>query len=33
MRLTTRGKVVIAVAWCATAWTLASVLPYWWTRL
>lgn len=31
-RLTTRGRVVVVLAWIVTAWILASVLPYWWLR-
>ena len=33
VRLTRRGKVVVGIVWVSTAWTLAEVLPFWWTRL
>jgi hypothetical protein len=32
MRLTVRGKVVAGIVWVAGAWTLADVLPFWWTK-
>jgi len=33
VRLTRRGKVVAAILWAASAWMLATALPFWWTRL
>lgn len=32
MRITPRGYIVIALMWAVTAWTLASILPFWWTK-
>lgn len=32
MRLTRRGWIVASILWVAVAWTLAAVLPFWWTK-
>lgn len=32
MRLTLRGKVVIAILWTTGAFILANILPFWWTK-